>query len=577
MKGIYPSLFGPLLGLGLRVRAGRLLHELTNANAIAQTTLRRILELNGNTSWGRRWDFNRPQALAAFRDMPLTTYLDYIPYIERIAAGEPYVLTGEPVTYLAVTSGTTGPQKLIPITERLIRVHLRSTVMAMGLAMRAGALGPIRGRTLMLMTELPGGVTTGGIPKGAATSSALQKREALFSAIWTSPITVIRTQEQAANRYLHLLFALGEEHLWAIVSFFPSTLLFLLRDLHARAPELLRDLADGTISRQIDLPASAREELERRLTPNPRRARTLTALFDQGRFTARDLWPDARAVLTAASGPFSFYVDQLRPYLGDMTVFSAIYAASEASMGIGLAPSQPGYALAPVNVFMEFLPIESAERANMRPLALDEVELGQQYEVVVTTYAGLTRYRLGDVVQIVGRYGQAPIFQFVERKGQVLSIVGEKTSEARIVRAFTAACLDVGAAVLDYIVTPDVRTLPPRYLLLVEELQTAGSNGAAPPLDTKRLVDAFERRLRHESPDYDDCRRIDELGPLAVHALKPGAFEQFRAMRVAAGAGPTQVKVPHVVRNPWLAASYFPDEPPTAIAPNDRFTPTDQQ
>lgn len=46
---------------------------------------------------------------------------------------------------------------------------------------------------------------------------------------------------------------------------------------------------------------------------------------------------------------------------------------------------------------------------------LRQVELKQQYEVVLTTPMGLYRYRTGDVIKITGFYHQCPVYEFQHR------------------------------------------------------------------------------------------------------------------------------------------------------------------
>ena len=51
--------------------------------------------------------------------LPLTTYDDYLPYIERVANGEANVLTRDPVQLFELSSGSTAASKLIPYTRTL--------------------------------------------------------------------------------------------------------------------------------------------------------------------------------------------------------------------------------------------------------------------------------------------------------------------------------------------------------------------------------------------------------------------------------------------------------------------------
>lgn len=535
-------LVGTSLGWMFHLMADRFLRQAEQAERVARDTLSRIVKLNGKTTWARENGLDGEDSLEAFRRLPVRTYEDFEPYIQRAAGGEPNVLTGEPVTYFAVTSGTTGPQKLIPVTRHLTRSTMSTMMVPMGLAIRSGLAGPIRGRYLQIMTEQISGTTPGGIPKGAASSGGLRAMEPMLRQIWTSPYPVIQVQDQAAARYLHLLFALEEEQLWALAALFPSTLLDAFRDLHRRADELLKDLADGTITPQIDLDPAVRRILLPMRKPSPRRARELSRLREQGRFTAKDIWPRLGVVFTAGSGSFRFYIEQLRPYLGGVPVFSAVYGASEATVGIGL-PNQTGYIIAPQAAYHEFLPLDGGDR----PLALSEVEEGQEYEVVLTNFAGLWRYRLGDRVRVVGRYGQAPVLEFLERTGLVINMVGEKTGEALVSRAFIAACRRIKAEVTDYAVIPDASTTPGRYLLLVE--------ADCPCIQP--LVEAFDDELRRTAPRYGSAIRMGKLGPMAALPLRSGAFERYRARRIAAGASASQVKVPHVIPDPKIAERDF--------------------
>jgi hypothetical protein len=536
-------LMGSALSWGMKSMASGFLKSAEQAHQTYQATLGEIIRRNGAAEWGRLHGLNGPQALGAFRELPVTTYADYAPYIERVANGEQGVLTGDPVTYFAVTSGTTGPQKLIPVTRRQTRAIMSTMMAPIGLALQAGLIPRIRGRYLQIMTEQVTGTTPGGIPKGAATSGGLKSMGKMMERIWTSPMPVIQVQDQRTSRYLHLLFALGEERLWAITAFFPSTLLAVFRDLQGQAPRLLKDLADGTITGDLDLPAEMLASLRQMRRPMPERARQLARLLEQDRFAVKAIWPEVGAIFTAGSGTFRFYVDQLEPFLGNVPVLSPVYASSEASIGMGI-PGREGYVTAPAAAYHEFLPV-----GGDRPVSALDVELGAEYEVLLTTFAGLWRYRLGDLVRVVGRQGRAPVIEFIQRKGQVINLVGEKTSEAQIATAFEAACRALGARLTDYVVTPDPDASPSRYLLLVE----AQGDDA----DVPRLLEAFDRRLAETAPSYGESLQMGELAPMGVLVLQPGTFERYREVRVAAGASASQVKVPHVVPDPAAARRHF--------------------
>src|SRR5690349_11430384 len=95
----------------------RFIAQCKQAARVNEALLMQILAQHQDTAFGREHGFARlttPQAFKAA--LPLTTYDDYQPYVERIAQGEANVLTSEPVVHLGLSSGTTGKQKMIPIT-----------------------------------------------------------------------------------------------------------------------------------------------------------------------------------------------------------------------------------------------------------------------------------------------------------------------------------------------------------------------------------------------------------------------------------------------------------------------------
>ena len=515
-----------------------------------------ILELNGSTVFGRERGLDGPAARQVFERLPTTSYADYVPYVERIAAGEQNVLTAEPVIYFSTTSGTTGPPKMIPVTRRKIRISVGMRGTSMGLAFRAGVLNTMRGPFMTIMTEHVGGATSGGVQKGAATTRGFRQIGNLSEVILSSPGEAAQVPDQSASRYLHLLFGLRQEHLWTIVAFFPATILFAMRDLHEHAEQLLRDLADGTINPELALSADARSRLERRLTADPARARALGKLLEQGRFTVANIWPDLGSILTATGGAFRFYVDQLEPFLGGVPMFSPVYSASEGTFGFGFDANRPHYLLTPALSYIELLPTEYMDDPEAKPIAAWEAEPGRSYEVVITTLDGLVRYRLHDIVKVIDFYGQTPIVEFVERRGQVVDIVGEKTAEHHVVEAIDAASHLVDDPLVDYVLGPDTKQTPACYVLAIEEWHGDCEN----KLKARKFVQAVDAALRRIAPDYDEEVELGTLRPMALMLLRPGAFERLRERLTAAGATDSQIKTPHVVTDPGFIEREFREE-----------------
>src|SRR6185295_562290 len=88
--------------------------------------LRRLLIDNADTEFGRRHRFASIGSVREYQErVPLRTYEDYRPLVDRAADGEPHVLTREPVRLLEPTSGSSGATKLVPYTASLQREFQR--------------------------------------------------------------------------------------------------------------------------------------------------------------------------------------------------------------------------------------------------------------------------------------------------------------------------------------------------------------------------------------------------------------------------------------------------------------------
>lgn len=530
--------------------------QAANYAAVSHQTLDKILRLNRKTEFSRHLGLDAPSRRKVFESLPVTKYADYAPYIKRTAAGEQNLLSGDPVVFFSNTSGTTGPPKMIPVTKKQMRLAVTTKFTAMGLAIRAGVLGRMHGRFMTIMIDHANPPTSSGTQTGSATTGGFRKLAPVHDLLMTSPEDVSHLPEQATSRYLHLLFGLGEARLWAMVSFFPITILYSMRDLHTHAEELLRDLADGTITPRLALSRDVRERLEKRLQPDPQRARELSALLENDRFTVAEIWPELGAVLTATGGAFRFYADQLKPYLGGVPVFSPVYSASEGTFGYGFSADRPHYLLLPTLAYIEFLPLDEIDNPQAIPIPVWEAQSGECYEIVITTLAGFVRYRLYDVVRVIEFVGQNPVIEFVEREGQVINVSSEKTAEHHIVEAIDIASHRVDEPLVDYFVAPNVERTPGIYLLALEEWQ----HDCEDKKKVREFLRAVEAALCEVAPYYLEERQLGTIGPMEALLLKPGAFERYRQHLVDAGRADSQLKTPHAIPDPGFVEHQFQHE-----------------
>ena len=133
------------------------------------------------------------------------------------------------------------------------------------------------------------------------------------------------------------------------------------------------------------------------------------------------LWPNIRYIKTGTTGSMKEYYPKLQHYAGEISLLGGDYFTPECIVGINLDITQPPettrYVLLPTAAYFEFLPFDPdhLDTVSEKTVDFSGVEVGKMYELVVTTYRGLYRYRMGDVVKVVGFYNSSPQVEYVLR------------------------------------------------------------------------------------------------------------------------------------------------------------------
>lgn len=197
---------------------------------------------------------------------------------------------------------------------------------------------------------------------------------------------------------------------------------------------------------------------------------------------------------------------------------------------MALAPDVSSKLYTPVHdaLLLEFLPTDAAGAV----ATVDEAQLqvGRSYEVVVSTYAGLLRYRLGDVVVVEGFDGRLPLLRFSHRISTLVDLRGERVSEAQL---YAALCAANRTQLTDWTAAHHTALGDDalRYHVFVEGVE-------AP------RADAFDAALQERNAGYRYHRREGSIRPPVVHAVSAGTFAAcFEALR-AAGQPINQIKIP---------------------------------
>jgi len=185
--------------------------------------------------------------------------------------------------------------------------------------------------------------------------------------------------------------------------------------------------------------------------------------------------------------------------------------------------------------------VEDEDRAGAATRLAHEVEVGQEYLILLTTVAGLYRYDIADVVRVTGWYGRAPVVEFRHKGRHITSLTGEKVSESQVVAALREAAARLGETPGSFVAFPERAGPVPRYVLWLEE-SAVGSGGA------DRWGGEFDRALKEQNIEYESKRSSGRLEEVHVETVPDGTFEAMVAARVAAGARAEQLKHVHLQR-----------------------------
>ena len=500
-----------------------------NAHTRTQQTqddlLARLVARHAETAFGRDHGFSEIRNYTDFAAaVPVRNYEQLKDYFDRVFHGETTALlpADEPVLMFSMTSGTTGEPKHIPVTQPFLE-NMQAGFNILGLsalnAHKEGWLRPI----LQISSPMDEMHSPTGLPCGAISGFIAANQQKIVRRMYPAPFQVASIEDPTSKYYT--LMRCGIVHDVAIISTAnPSSIIKLIETAQDHAETLIRDVADGTFSP----PQAVAPEVRRHLhfKPNRRLASRLEAhLAADGTLLPKHFWNPA--FLTHwTGGTLKLYLKRIRELFGDVPVRDIGLLASEGRFSIPLTDNTPaGIAEITGNV-LEFIPTDQHDRTDPDVLRAHEVQVGQEYFLVVTNCAGLWRYNIDDRVRIVSRFGQSPVFEFLCRGTSTSSMTGEKITECQVVEAMRRAAARAGAAVERFTFQP-VFAKTPCYQLTVE---ADGSDPAALP----ELMDAELAELNLE---YRGKRHGSRLGPVRLVSREAGFFEKAEREAIARRRG----------------------------------------
>jgi hypothetical protein len=258
-----------------------------------------------------------------------------------------------------------------------------------------------------------------------------------------------------------------------------------------------------------------------------------------GKKNMLEVWPDFEVFVHGAVS-FEPYRDlfMTKYFPSDQVLYLETYSASEGFFAIQDDISRVGEMLLMLDygIFYEFVPIEELGKEHPKALLLNEVEVGKNYAMLISTNAGLWRYLIGDTVKFTSIYPFR--VKVIGRTKHFINAFGEEVIVENADHAIKVAAHETDALVANY-------TAGPVYM-------GDGSRGChewiieftKEPEDRDAFVQLLDAALREVNSDYDAKRYKDmALTCPQVHFAPVGTFYAWMGKKHKLGG---QNKVPRL-------------------------------
>jgi hypothetical protein len=497
--------------------------------------LREILRTNADSAYGRRHGFGGIGTFRQFQErVPIASYEDLEPYIKAAMLGKPNQLTKHSPMLFTTTSGTTGARKYIPMTRESRRSKARLTWLWLA-ALYRDHPGIVAGRILSVVSPEVESRAPSGVPCGAESGHAYRTMPKPIQSMYTAPYAVLSIKDYEAKYYTLLRLAAGQD-ISFIATVTPSTIVLLSDRLSRHTEPIIRDVRDGSLSPDFDVPPELRASL--RLRPDPEGARRLERAVVKGGGVLRPglAWPSLAAIGCWKGGTVGIFLAKFDLYFPQRPPVRDIgYDATELRGSVPLSDEGDAGVVAVATNVLEFHPVGENDDDDGKPqgrdlLPVEALEVGQRYWVYVTNASGLYRYEMNDIIEVAGMYRRTPLIRFIQKGKGVVSIAGEKLSEVQVIAAVEEGLATLrGRYTFIAAVAEMVDGTSPRLVFLVEFDEPITDR------DGSVLVDRVDAALGDHNLEYQRKRRSLRYGAPVIRIVRSGELDRYRRRMVEGG------------------------------------------
>lgn len=464
-------------------------------NEVQEELLMNLIRQTEYTVLGKQYDFSSVKTYHTFQErVPISSYEDLEPFIERTRKGEQNVFWNEPIKWFAKSSGTTNAKsKFIPVSSQALEdCHYKA------------------GKDLLCLY--------------------LNNNEE--SQLFTGKSLRLGGSKQLYednNTYFGDLSAILIDNMpfWAEFSSTPSNKTSLMSEWETKLMAIVNETKRENVTSFAGVPSWMLVLLNKILEETKK-----TNLFE--------IWPNLEVYFHGGVS-FDPYREQYKSILPrNEFKYYEIYNASEGFFAIqDLNNSNDLLLMLDYGIFYEFIPMDTFGTPNQKVIRLAEVELNKNYAVVITTNSGLWRYLIGDTVRFTSLKPYR--IKVTGRTKHHINVFGEELMIENTDQALAKTCKLTNTEVVDYTVAPVFMNGKDKgaHEWIIEFKKK--------PEDLSTFSELLDQNIQSLNSDYEAKRYNNmTLNPLTINIARENLFYDWLKNQDKLGG---QHKIPRLSNN----------------------------
>ena len=444
---------------------------MNNPHQAQKNTLKKLLTRAQNTQFGKDHGFASIKSYKEFQQkVPIRDYEGLRPYVDKIIAGEEDVLwPGRPL-YFSKTSGTTSGAKYIPITKASMPTHITAARDALlTYIAKTGKADFVSGKQIFLQ---------GSPTLGEKNGIALGRLSGIVAHYVPSYLQQSRMPSWETN---------------------------CIEDWEEKVEAIVEETLPEKMTLIAGIPSWVQMYFEK--------------IKAQTGNNVGDVFPDF-SLFVYGGVNFEPYRPVFQKLIGRGVDTVELFPASEGFFAYQDQPKQEGLLLLLNNdIFYEFIPVAKFGTDEEVRYSLEEVQMGENYVLILSTSAGLWGYNIGDTVRFVSL---SPYRLVVTgRVKHFISAFGEHVIGKEVETAMKQAIENTDIRIKEFTVAPQISPsegLPYHEWLVEFENQ---------PENLEAFALALDQVMQQQNVYYYDLIQGKVLRPLVVSPVKEKGFQDY--------------------------------------------------